>query len=63
MGKVQAHIDNEILKEVKKDAIDKDITIGNYVAEALVSKLEQSKAEAVSKEAVNKTNIENKEGE
>ena len=63
MGKVQAHIDNEILKEVKKDAIDKDITIGNYVAEALVSKLEQSKAEALGKESVNKTNLDIDKGE
>jgi hypothetical protein len=60
MGKVQANVDTELLKEVKKDAIDKDITIGTYVAEALVSKLEQSKAEA-KKEFTNQTNLIEKE--
>ena len=43
MAKVQANIDNELLKQIKKDAIDKDVTIGTYVSEALVSKLEQNK--------------------
>lgn len=45
MAKVQANIDNELLKQIKKDAIDKDVTIGTYVSEALVHKLEQSKEE------------------
>lgn len=63
MGKVQAHMDNELLKEVKKDAIDKGITIGTYVAEALVAKLELRNTEVSEKETVNKTNLDSKEGE
>jgi hypothetical protein len=53
MGKVQAHVDNEILKKVKKDAIDKDETLGTYVKEALVERLEKSKGESLDKENTN----------
>ena len=56
MGKVQAHVDNELLKEVKKDAIDKDETLGTYVKEALVSRLEKSKGESLDKEHKQTTN-------
>ncbi len=43
MPHVQANLDEAVFKEVKKDAIDKNLQIGEYVKEALVKKLEDSK--------------------
>ena len=43
MPYVQANLDEAVFKEVKKDAIDKNLQIGEYVKEALVKKLEDSK--------------------
>jgi hypothetical protein len=45
MPHVQANLDEAVFKEVKKDAIDKNLQIGEYVKEALVKKLEDSKKE------------------
>jgi len=47
MPHVQAYLDTAVFKEVKKDAIDKNLQIGDYVKEAVVKKLEDSKKEAV----------------
>jgi hypothetical protein len=55
MGKIQAFVDDRVLKEVKKDAIDENVSVGNYITEALVERLERRKAEA-NKETVNQTN-------
>lgn len=46
MPHVQANLDEAVFKEVKKDAIDKNLQIGEYVKEALVKKLEDSKKSA-----------------
>jgi len=47
MPHVQAYLDTAVFKEVKKDAIDKNLQIGDYVKEAVVKKLEDSKKEVV----------------
>jgi hypothetical protein len=41
MPHVQANLDNETFKEVKKDAIDKDVTLGDYVKDALKAHLKR----------------------
>ena len=46
MPHVQANLDEAVFKEVKKDAIDKNMQIGEYVKKALVKKLEDSKKDA-----------------
>lgn len=46
MPHVQANLDEAVFKEVKKDAIDKNLQIGEYVKKALVKKLEDSKKDA-----------------
>jgi hypothetical protein len=57
MAHIQASIPTELAKEVRKDAIDKDESISDYVKVALVDRLKQSKqeAEAGSKESSNQT--------
>ena len=50
---VQANLDSKTFKEVKKDAIDKDVTLGTYVKEAVLERLERSKAEASEEETTN----------
>jgi len=47
MPHVQAYLDTAVFKEVKKDAIDKNLQIGDYVKEAVLKKLEDSKKEVV----------------
>ncbi len=47
MPHIQAVLDDSTFREVKKDAIDQDKTIGNYVRDAVIKQLEQSKAENV----------------
>jgi len=49
MPHVQARLKDDIFKEVKKDAIDKDITMADYVRDAVTAKLEQSKSDSESK--------------
>ena len=64
MSYVQTRLPTELLKEVKKDAIDKDLSLGDYVKEALVGQLERSKsekAEAFDKESINQPNSNDKE--
>jgi hypothetical protein len=43
MPHVQARLDDPTFKEVKKDAIELDKTLGEYVKDAVVAKLERSK--------------------
>jgi hypothetical protein len=57
---VQAKLDDATFKEVKKDAIDKDVTVGTYVKEAVVARLEQKEA---GKELTNETNIDSLKGD
>ena len=47
MPHVQAYLDTAVFKEVKKDAIDKNLQIGDYVKKAVLKKLEDSKKEVV----------------
>jgi hypothetical protein len=49
MPHVQASLDNETYKEIKKDAIDKDVTLGNYVKEALKEHLKRGSEDAEAK--------------
>lgn len=53
MPHVQAKLDEQTFKEVKKDAIDKEEAIGDYVKDAVVKKLEQSKLTEASESALN----------
>jgi hypothetical protein len=46
MPHVQARLDDTTFKEVKKDAIDNDVSIADYVKDAVVAKLERSKADS-----------------
>jgi formylmethanofuran dehydrogenase subunit C len=55
MPHVQAKLDDPTFREVKKDAIDKDKSIGDYVKDAVVAELERGKTEA-GKETPNKPN-------
>lgn len=55
MPYVQTSLDSETFKEVKKDAIDKAITLGDYVKEAVVERLRSGKVEG--KETTNGTNL------
>jgi len=55
MPHVQAKLNSETFKEVKKDAIDKDVTLGDYVKDAVIDRLNRSKEEALDKENVNET--------
>jgi hypothetical protein len=52
MSHLQAHVDGELLKEVKKIAIDQDVHVKDYVQKALRTQLELDKAEG--KETTNK---------
>ena len=45
MSHIQAHVNGELVKEVKKKAIDKDITVNAYVEKALRTQLEIDKKE------------------
>lgn len=63
MPHVQARLDNAVFKEVKKDAIDKDKTLGDYVKDAVVEHLERSKSGSVVKETVNEPNQSTNEGD
>ena len=63
MPHIQAKLDSETFKKVKKDAIDKDITMGDYIKDAVIDCLNRSEAEALEKETVNKPNLDSKEGE
>jgi hypothetical protein len=45
MTHIQAFVDDELHKEIRKKAIDEDITVSDFVRDALVKKLEQSKVE------------------
>lgn len=56
---VQTKLDDATFKEVKKDAIDKDVTMGTYVKEAVVARLK----EEASREQSNQTNSNSTEGE
>jgi hypothetical protein len=49
MPHIQANLDDETYKEIKKDAIDKDVTMGNYAAEALKSFLKRGSEDAEAK--------------
>ena len=64
MPHIQAYLDTAVFKEVKKDAIDKNLQIGEYVKEAVVKKLEDSKkgveVEAEKCEPNNSTITDNK---
>lgn len=42
MPHVQANLDAETFKRIKKDAIDKDQTMGDYVKDALKKQLEET---------------------
>jgi hypothetical protein len=53
---LQAHVDGDLLKEVKKIAIDQDVHVKDYVQKALRTQLELDKAEAGTKESTNQTN-------
>jgi Arc/MetJ family transcription regulator len=43
MAHVQAHIDKELLKTVKKVTIDKETSMNNFIEEALREKVEREK--------------------
>lgn len=43
MPHVQANLDESTFKDIKKDAIDSNLSVGDYVKDALVKKLEDSK--------------------
>jgi len=45
MSHIQAHVNGELVKEVKKKAIDKDITVNAYVEKALRTQLEIDRKE------------------
>lgn len=49
MPHIQANLDSETYKEIKKDAINKDVTLGNYAAEALKEHLKRGTEEAEAK--------------
>ena len=51
MSHIQAHVNGELVKEVKKKAIDKDITINAYVEKALRTQLEIDRKEEAVEEA------------
>lgn len=57
MPHVQTRLDTDVFKEVKKDAIDKDVTLGDYIKDAVVERLKRSKEEALDKDTVNETNL------
>lgn len=57
MAHIQASIDYELQKEVKKIAIDEDITISDYVQKALREQVKRSKEDAEAKQL--DTNITN----
>jgi hypothetical protein len=42
---IQAKLDSETFKELKKEVVDKETTVGDFVKDAVVSKLEESKKE------------------
>lgn len=56
---VQAKLDEATFKEVKKDAIDKDVTVGTYVKEAVVARLK----EEAGRDITNETNTDSLKGE
>lgn len=63
MPHVQTKLDSDTYKEVKKDAIDKDVTMADYVKEAVVAHLQRGKgekAEAEDKESVDETKLKSK---
>lgn len=51
MSHIQAHVNGELVKEVKKKAIDKDITVNAYVEKALRTQLEIDRKEELEEEA------------
>ena len=64
MSHIQAHVNGELVKEVKKKAIDKDITVNAYVEKALRTQLEidrkEEREEAEKSEPSNLTITDNK---
>jgi hypothetical protein len=58
MSHLQVHVSGELIKEVKKSAIDKEVTVKDFVEASLREKLERDK-EAEGKESVNVTNLTN----
>ena len=59
MAHIQAFVSSDLHKEIKKKAIDEDISISDFVKDALLQKLEQNKgnkAEAAAKDTVDQTN-------
>ena len=67
MSHLQAHVDGELLKEVKKSAIDQDIPVKDYVQKALRTQLELDKQDVKSgsgvMETVNEPNQSTNEGD
>lgn len=55
MAHVQAHIDKELLKTVKKVTIDKETSMNNFIEEALREKVEREKDKEQLKEIENVT--------
>lgn len=53
MPHIQANLDTALFKQVKKDAIDKDESIAEYVKEAVVKRLEESKRTEEANEETN----------
>jgi hypothetical protein len=54
MAHLQVHIDKDLLKEVKKAAIEQDITVKDYVHKAFQTQLEADKVEE--EETINQSN-------
>lgn len=45
MAHLQVHINLELLKQVKKNAIDQDLSVRDYVKKALVNQIELDRKE------------------
>lgn len=54
MAHLQVHISKELLKQVKKSAIDKDVTVKDFVQDALVKQIEDAEENTRKEEATKK---------